>query len=84
MELINAWAFVGETILHGNPSGIDNTLVVYGGAKVFTKGEMNDIKGFNSMRFLLIDSKIEKNTGRQVSIVRKRVQEVFKVYLKLL
>lgn len=76
LDLINSWAFVGETILHGKPSGIDNTLVTYGGAKFFTKGEMRNIKGFNSMKFLLIDSKVEKNTARQVSMVRERVDQV--------
>lgn len=76
LDLINSWAFVGETILHGKPSGIDNTLVVYGGAKLFTKGKMVDIKGFSCMRFLLIDSKTEKNTARQVSLVRKRLDQV--------
>jgi mevalonate kinase len=76
LDLINSWAFIGETLLHGNPSGIDNMLITYGGAKLFTKGDVKNILGFSSMKFLLIDSKVEKNTGKQVALVRERVEKV--------
>ncbi|CAN0281519.1 unnamed protein product, partial [Hapterophycus canaliculatus] len=36
-ERINAWAFAGETVLHGTPSGLDNTVSCYGGAIKFIK-----------------------------------------------
>lgn len=39
LETINKWAFVGETYLHGTPSGVDNTVSTYGGAVCFRKGE---------------------------------------------
>lgn len=38
LERINAWAFAGETVLHGTPSGLDNTVSCYGGAIRFVKG----------------------------------------------
>ena len=50
-EEVNRWAFLAEKILHGNPSGIDNSVAVYGGALCYTrsgfgkKSEMEGIQG---------------------------------------
>jgi mevalonate kinase len=37
LNIINAWAFLGEKCLHGNPSGVDNTVATFGGGVVFRK-----------------------------------------------
>lgn len=30
MTLINSWAFQGERVIHGNPSGVDNAVGTWG------------------------------------------------------
>jgi mevalonate kinase len=51
-EEVNQWAFVAEKILHGNPSGVDNSVAVFGGALAYTrpgfgkKGGMETIQGW--------------------------------------
>ena len=38
-HLINSWAFVAETIMHGNPSGVDNSVSTLGSALIFQKSK---------------------------------------------
>ncbi|KAF8340619.1 pyridoxal phosphate-dependent transferase [Cantharellus anzutake] len=76
---VNRWAFVSEKVLHGNPSGVDNSVATYGGALAFTRdidplGEirtreagMEKISGFKSINFLLTDSKVPRDTKSLVT-----------------
>jgi len=34
---VNRWAFMAEKILHGNPSGVDNSVAVFGSALAYTR-----------------------------------------------
>ncbi|TFK49910.1 cystathionine beta-lyase [Heliocybe sulcata] len=90
-EEANRWAFVGEKILHGNPSGVDNSVSVYGGALAYTragfarKSGMEQISGFKSLRFLLTDSKVPRDTKKLVagvSEMKEREPEVVNAILE--
>jgi len=70
LKLINDWAFIGEKIAHGNPSGLDNSVSTYGRAQAFTKGELTALENFNSFRFILTNTNVPKNTKVQVQNVR--------------
>ena len=39
IERINRWAFVGELCIHGNPSGVDNTVAAGGKAVIFRRDD---------------------------------------------
>ncbi|PPR02595.1 hypothetical protein CVT24_002166 [Panaeolus cyanescens] len=75
---VNRWAFVAEKILHGNPSGVDNSVAVYGGALAYTregfgrKGGMEAIQGFKSLKFLLTNSKVPRDTKKLVAGVSEK------------
>ncbi|OCB84761.1 cystathionine beta-lyase [Sanghuangporus baumii] len=79
-EEINRWAFVAEKVLHGNPSGVDNCVSVFGGALAYTrpgfgkKSGMDPIHGFKSLRFLLVDTKVPRNTKALVAGVALKKQ----------
>ncbi|KAI0696794.1 cystathionine beta-lyase [Cytidiella melzeri] len=81
-EEINSWAYVSEKVLHGNPSGVDNSIVVYGGALSYTKpgfgkkSGMDRVSGFKSLKFLLVDSKIGRSTKQLVAnVAQKKMEE---------
>ncbi|KAJ3828466.1 Cys/Met metabolism PLP-dependent enzyme-domain-containing protein [Lentinula raphanica] len=80
-EEANRWAFIAEKILHGNPSGVDNSVAVFGGALTYNRpgfgkpSGMESIQGFGSLRFLLTNSKIPRNTKKLVAGVGLMKQE---------
>ena len=82
-EEVNRWAFVSEKVLHGTPSGVDNSVSVFGGALAYTKsgfpgkkGGMEPIQGFKSLKFLLTDSKVPRDTKALVAGVAARKAKV--------
>ncbi|RXW24293.1 hypothetical protein EST38_g1553 [Candolleomyces aberdarensis] len=77
-EEANRWAFIAEKILHGNPSGVDNSVSVFGGALGYTRagfgrdGGMEGIQGFKSLKFLLTNSKVPRDTKKLVAGVGEK------------
>lgn len=81
-EEANRWAFIAEKVLHGNPSGVDNSVAVFGGALAYVRpgfgkrSGMEQIQGFRSLRFLLVDSKVPRDTKALVAgVARKKMAE---------
>lgn len=81
-ENINQAAFVGESAVHGTPSGIDNTAAVFGGVIKFSKTQeftpafsYSKIQLSNSIRIVIIDSGKQTDTKRVVSLVRDFIEK---------
>ncbi|BGP17551.1 hypothetical protein JCM10213_004092 [Rhodosporidiobolus nylandii] len=80
-ESVNAWAFLAEKVIHGTPSGVDNTVATLGGAIAFRRavkgreGSLQVIQGAKSTRFLLTDTKVPRDTKTLVAGVAKRKLE---------
>ncbi|KAF5381979.1 hypothetical protein D9615_004291 [Tricholomella constricta] len=49
-EEVNRWAFVAEKILHGNPSGVDNSVAVFGGALAYTRAGFERKSGMEAIQ----------------------------------
>ncbi|KAK9371194.1 ribosomal protein S5 domain 2-type protein [Lipomyces kononenkoae] len=81
IELIDAWAFLGERCIHGTPSGIDNAVASHGGAVMFqrmSKGNPNvreTMRNFPPLKLILIDSRQPRRTAVQVAYVAMLLQK---------
>nr|AZB52798.1 mevalonate kinase [Centranthera grandiflora] len=72
LELVNKWAFEGEKIIHGKPSGIDNTVSTYGNMIKFRCGELTRIKTNMPLKMLITNTKVGRNTKALVASVSER------------
>ncbi|KAM7469292.1 hypothetical protein LguiA_007475 [Lonicera macranthoides] len=72
LELVNKWAFVGEQIIHGKPSGIDNTVSTFGNMIKFKSGELTRIKSNMPLKMLITNTKVGRNTKALVAGVSER------------
>ncbi|KAJ0253120.1 Mevalonate kinase [Hirschfeldia incana] len=72
LELLNKWAFEGEKIIHGKPSGIDNTVSAYGNMIKFCSGEITRLHSNMPLRMLITNTKVGRNTKALVSGVSER------------
>lgn len=69
-SLISEWAFNAEKIMHGTPSGVDNTVCTFGNIVKFSKGKpIVHIQPKSEINILLVDSNISRSTANLVSKV---------------
>lgn len=75
LERINRWAFVGELLIHGNPSGVDNTVATNGRAVLFQRRDyakppsVEILRDFPELPLLLVDTCQPKSTAAEVAKV---------------
>jgi mevalonate kinase len=63
-------AYLSEKILHGNPSGVDNSVSTYGGVIKFVSGQVNMLSSLPKLRILLVNTNVSRNTKLLVQKVR--------------
>ncbi|KAK6065701.1 mevalonate kinase [Seiridium cupressi] len=77
VERINRWAFVAEMCIHGNPSGVDNTVATQGKAVVYQRTDyqkpplVRPLWDFPELPLLLVDTRQPKSTAYEVAKVAK-------------
>ncbi|KAL4582947.1 hypothetical protein LXL04_007509 [Taraxacum kok-saghyz] len=71
-QLANKWAFEGEKIIHGKPSGIDNTVSTFGNLIKFKSGDLTCIKSNMILKMLITNTKVGRNTKALVAGVTER------------
>jgi len=75
IERINRWAFVGEMCIHGNPSGVDNTVATQGKGVVFQRPDyskpprVKPLWSFPELPLLVVDTKQARSTATEVAKV---------------
>ncbi|PRP88932.1 nucleotide binding protein 1-like protein [Planoprotostelium fungivorum] len=78
LQNINDWAFSGERILHGTPSGVDNTVSTYGRTISFSKSQgimsIDHIR-VPQLKYLLINTMVPRSTSELVKRVKDRLEE---------
>ncbi|XP_015127103.1 mevalonate kinase isoform X2 [Diachasma alloeum] len=81
LEKISRFAFSCEKIMHGTPSGIDNSVCTYGSIIEFRRGEtLEPILGAMQMRVLLVDTRVQRSTKAQVDkleALKRRYPSIF-------
>ena len=75
LERINRWAFVGEMSIHGNPSGVDNTVSTNGKAVLFKREDyakppnVVPLRNFPELPLLLVNTRQTRSTATEVGKV---------------
>ena len=75
----NQWCYEVDKIFHGKPSGIDNSICIYGGAILFGSGQVIENIGSNELidlahtPVILVNTNVPRNTKTMVERCRKRL-----------
>ncbi|KAG0460563.1 hypothetical protein HPP92_020860 [Vanilla planifolia] len=73
LDLVNKWAFEGEKIIHGKPSGIDNAVSIFGKVLMFKSGDLSQVQCTLPLRMLVTNTNAARNTKALVAGVSNRV-----------
>ncbi|XP_062398802.1 mevalonate kinase [Sardina pilchardus] len=75
LELINQWAFQGERIIHGNPSGVDNAVSTWGSVLRYHAGKITPLQRVPTLRILLTNTRVPRSTKTLVAGVKDKINK---------
>ncbi|XP_014776532.1 mevalonate kinase isoform X3 [Octopus bimaculoides] len=84
LKKIDAWAFRSECIIHGTPSGIDNTICTFGGAVTYENGKIQPLQRNFKLNVLIINTKIQRSTRKLVEGVKQKMARYPEVMQKIM
>ena len=75
IERVNRWAFVGELCIHGDPSGVDNSISAGEKAAIFRRNDpdppsVTPLTRLPKLPLLLVDTRQPRSTAAQVDKVK--------------
>uniref|UniRef100_A0A7N4PGQ1 Mevalonate kinase n=1 Tax=Sarcophilus harrisii TaxID=9305 RepID=A0A7N4PGQ1_SARHA len=73
LSVINRWAFLGEKLIHGNPSGVDNSISTWGRALRFQGGNISPLQRIPILRILLTNTRVPRSTKALVAGVKDKL-----------
>lgn len=73
LDEVNRVAYEAEKVVHGKPSGVDNTVSTYGGFIYYRRGLIKrlDIDWPRDLNIVVVDTGVKRNTGAVVKNVLK-------------
>ena len=75
-ELVNGWAYEGERVLHGTPSGVDNSAIVYGGCLLYRRGQpFTFLPSLPPLSWLVVNTRQSRDTKALVAGVSQRLRD---------
>ncbi|XP_067937577.1 mevalonate kinase-like [Watersipora subatra] len=75
LDTINQWAFVAEKIIHGNPSGVDNSVSTYGGLLKYQNKQLHRLDCKHTLSVVITNTKVPRSTKKMVAGVGNRLKQ---------
>ncbi|XP_063313149.1 mevalonate kinase isoform X2 [Pelobates fuscus] len=73
LDLINRWAFQGEKVIHGNPSGVDNAVATWGGVLRYQSGKITPLDRVPKLQIVLTNTRVPRSTKILVAGVKDKL-----------
>ncbi|TXT59125.1 MAG: putative Mevalonate kinase [Promethearchaeota archaeon] len=70
-EDISKLAYKMEEIVHGSPSGIDNTICTFGNIIMYKQGNFEFLESFSDLQILISYTNIEHDTKNAINSIKK-------------